>query len=512
MVGNPMAAPAVRRATAARALVAGLALSAAHTGPAAAQSAPAAAQSVPADFVRNFFGAVHLDAAKMAWADSVGAAWGRLGVPWPRHEPEPDLYDFGSFDASMEAARARGVRMMPVLSQTAPWASSAPPNAGMRQRWPPADERAWREYVGRVVDRYPDVEYFEIWNEPNIDWFLRADENHRAYVDRILIPAAEEIHARGRKVVAPSYTLEWPSDTWPLRERPPGPAHGAEAVISDLDRWLSYRDAWRHVDVLSFHYSKGDVERAAGSLMPVYEHIYRAWIAPGRIEGIWNTEEGLTAEEAGTSGFVALEPWERPPYAQWVPRYTVPVLHWALGASWRERDQYKLFWYHMAFGTGRQGTLRPSNLLVEETGEIRPSETGRALGTLSTLLTEGRDTVGRFSGDARVGFGLFSEDTLALSYFAPYVFTSYTFALDDDLLLVAWLDLPGIELAREEATGTLEVEVRGLVPGGERSVSTVDYLTGARAPLGEVTSEPDGTLRARVPRTASPVLYLLIEG
>ena len=506
-------------------------------GAAAAQAAPTravsaqavsagavSARAVPADWVRAFFGAVHLDAEKMHLADDVGAAWGRLGLQWRRHEVEPGVYRFARYDSVMAAARRHGVVMLPVLNQIPEWASSAPPDAPERWRYPPSDEgiEGWRDYVRTVVERYPEIEYWEIWNEPNIDWFLRADENYRDYVDRILIPAAEVIHAAGRKVVAPSYTLEWPNDSWPLAERSrTRPA--VEAVTEDVDRWLSYHDAWKHIDILSVHYSKGDAGRAgphAGSLMPFYDHVYENWIRPGKLEGVWNTEEGLTAVEAGTRGFVALEPWERPPYAQWVPRYMLPVLHWALAADWRDRDQYKVSWYHMRAGPGRSGTLRRTNLLEAGPDGPVPSDVGRAMRTLSELLA-GEDRTARFDGAVEAGFGLF-DDTTALNYFAPYRFRSYAFRVDGDVVIAAWLDLPGMEFA----TGVeLDVVVDGLdrpvggsagAPGPASAalprVTRVDYVTGETTAVEAVEWLPDGRVRIRLPAGGDPVLYLRLAG
>ncbi|MFO7893168.1 MAG: hypothetical protein R6U63_05510 [Longimicrobiales bacterium] len=483
-----------------------------------------AAQSVPAGYVRAFFGAVHLDAGKMHLADDVGATWGRLGLQWRRHEPEPGVFDFARWDTIVGVAREHGVLMLPVLNQVPEWASSAPPDATERWRYAPSDEgmEGWQEYVRRVVERYPEIEYFEIWNEPNIDWFLRADENYRVYVDRILIPAAEVIHAAGRKVVAPSYTLEWPADSWPLAERPSRLRHTVAAVTEDVDRWLSYHDAWRHIDILSVHYSKGDTEKPmlphAQSLMPFYDHVYEHWIRPGKLEGVWNTEAGLTAVEAGTRGFVSLEPWERPPYAQWVPRYMLPVLHWALGADWKDRHQYKASWYHMKAGPGRSGTLLRTNLLDEAPDGPVPSDVGRAMRTLSDLLAGDAGTVGQFDGGVEVGFGLF-DDSTALNYFAPYRFRSYAFQADRDVIIATWLDLPGLEFA----TGVeLDVVVAGLGPGSaappERGpaegsaedwrVTRIDYITGETTMVGSAERLPDGRVRIRLPAGGDPVLYL----
>lgn len=489
----------------------------------------ASAQSVPGDYVRQFFGAVHMGPDEMPWAETLGAAWSRNGISWPNHEPEPGRYDFAAADSLVQAARRRSVRLMPVLSNVPPWASTAPEGTPNAKHHPFGEEHVdrWRAYVDSVVSRYPDVEYFEVWNEPNIDWFLATDRNHRLYVERILEPAAEVIHAHGRKVVAPSYTLEWPKDRWPPSERPARSQRNLADAIEDVDRWLGYRDAWRHIDVLSVHYSKGDARPegvpSGDVLMPFYDHVYENWIEPGRLEGVWNTEEGLTATEAGTAGFVALEPWERPPYGQWVARYTLPLLHWAIRHGWDEPQQYKVFWYHITT-SGGSGTLSPTNLLTREpageeaaavergSGGLRLSETGRALRVVTGLF-EGADRVGVFGGDVRVGLGLSPEDPDAPNRFPAYEFTSYAFRVDDDLLVAAWVDLPGMTLPGPGVPG-VEVEVTGpgTAGGGPAAYEArrVDYLTGETVPVGRVETD-GGTLRLELARTGDPVLFLRLE-
>jgi len=483
----------------------------------AASPLPASAQRVPSAFVEHFFGAVHLGASDMHYADDVGVRWSRNGVRWHAHQSAPDkTYDFTTSDRLFEAARTHKVRVMPVLSNLPAWASTKDDTSAVSVRhYPPTKEAisAWKDYVEAVVERHPEADYIEIWNEPNIDWFLNADMNHEAYVDRLLIPAAKVIHEHGRKVVAPSYTLEWPMDIWPPEERPARHQRNAPSAIKDLDRWLNYHDAWKHIDIVSVHYGKGDVVPHSmpygTSMMPVYEHLYQNWIRPGRIEGVWNTEAGLTATEAGTAGFVALEPWEQPPYAQWVPRYILPVLHWALRHGWRARDQYKVFWYHIAQKEpSEEGMLRRTNLLATVADSHRVSRVGRALKTVSTLVTSA-DSVGPYGGRVTVGFGL-NDTPQAANHFPPVRFTTYPFRVGERILVAAWLDRPGIEFGGPGQSG-VEVQVEGPRADRAYTVERIDYVSGARSLLATAMRPSGETLQLNVPRTGDPILYLMVR-
>ncbi|WP_276256583.1 hypothetical protein [Halomontanus rarus] len=459
--------------------------------------------AVPAEYVEHFFGACH-GGDFVQFFDDCGARWKRGTPGWHVVEAERGEYNFSGWDELMAAAEEYGVEVMPVLNYTAPWASTAPDDADEDDRiYHPIRENAvedWQAFVRRITEQYPDLTHVEIWNEPNLEYFLRVDEErrHAVYVDRILRPAAEILHERGIKVVAPAVTTEaW---GWNVDEN-----------IERTNRWLSYADAWQHVDYLSVHYTKGDTEKlemeGAENLLPYLEWVHDEYVSAGKLDGVWNTEEGFTALSAGNSGFVALEPWERKPYPQWVPRYTVPYLHWAIDHGWDDRDDYKLFWYRMGDTPTYYGTLEPCNLLEKRNGETVLSDRGWALRTVRDLLTDA-DRVGTFHGDVAVGLGLFSDGE-GFRTLDPYEFTSYAFTLDEDLLITAWLDVPGIEFTKPERS-QIQATVKGIDSMSVTDVSVIDYVAGDETTVntGEAV---DGQLRLELPRSDDPVLYVLLS-
>lgn len=467
--------------------------------------------TVPAEYVAHFFGACGAPLHdRLAEAN---VRWKRNGTGWQNQEAEPGEYDFSDWDELTTSAAEHGLELLPILNYTALWASTAPEQpegVSERYHYPVAGEHVddWREYVRRFAERYPDLEYVEVWNEPNLDHFFNTGDrpNHEIYVDRVLKPAAEVLHDLGRKVVAPSFTTEWPADPWPDDERPSEVKWNVAANAEAIDRWLSYGDAWRHIDVLSVHYTKGDTQKHslpyADDMMAFYDYVYENYVEPGKLEGIWNTEAGFTATQAGEgSPFVALEPWERDPYPQWVARYTIPLIHWGLEHDWDHRDAYKLFWYRM--GT-TDNALRPGMLVEDVDGEIRLTETGRALQTVANLLSDA-ETVGTFAGSVEVGFGIFDRTPQRT---APYRFPTYAFALDDRLFVAAWLDLPGLGVAEDEEL-PIQVVVEGF-PGDDLDVVAFDYVSGDRTALDPAERVGD-RLHATVARTDDPVLYFEIR-
>ncbi|MCF8308942.1 MAG: endo-1,4-beta-xylanase [Bacteroidales bacterium] len=461
---------------------------------------------VPSDYIKHFLGAAHLKTEYHPYAESTGVTWARLGTRWHEQEPEKDVYDFESYDRLVESAEKHGIKILPLIGHTAEWAADAPEGENDKNRYPPRDDMIdqWKEYVEKVVERYPDIEYFEVWNEANIDWFFRVDTNYKVYVEKILIPAAEVIHAHGRKVAGPSFTTEWPLDSWPPKKRPRKHAENVASNIRDINRWLSYENAWKYIDILAVHYTHGDVSKPsqpyADNMMRFYDYVYTHWIKPGKIEGIWNTEAGFAGTEAGMQGFVGLDPWEKPPYPQWVARYVIPPIHWAINHNWSFRDQYKLFWYHMSVGD------HPRDMLTRKNGKIVPSERGKALHTISKLFTSA-DTVGIYPHRVRTGFGIFSKDTAAINYFAPYEFKNYAFKLGNKLMIAVWANLP-----RKEAFGQdMQVMIEGLPDTGDYEISKIHYINGNETALKNYTFKRNNTMHLKVPPNDEPIIYLVIE-
>jgi len=424
---------------------------------------------IPQSFVKSFFGICHPGYFHLY--PSLGAEWCRVDFPWKNIEPIEGRMLFQRFDEIVEEASKYGVKIFPILDYCPLWASSGPD-----MNYPPKEASWWMNYVERTVSRYLmryGVKYFEIWNEPNIEEFWKAD--YKSYVDDVLIPAARLIHRHEAYVVAPSVTLEhWDWNT--------------ETCIERMDKWLSYHDAWKYIDIISFHYSKGDTAEEKGentsNLMEFYDYLYEKWIASGRIMGLWNTEEGMTAVYGPNHEMLSLEAWEKPPHSQWVPRYLIPVLHWAIRHDWNFRDKYKVFWYHIA-DSSPETPLCKTNI-IGASGEL--TEVGMALKTLTNVVFNG--DVGVYEGEVHVGSG-------------ENEFTSYSFRVNDEVFVAAWIDRP---------ERTVKLELCGLRGGGGLSIYRIDYPSGERERVEEWTVGDDGRLQAYIPTSNQPIIYVKIQG
>ncbi|MGJ0119978.1 cellulase family glycosylhydrolase [Williamsia sp. MIQD14] len=88
----------------------------------------------------------------------------RLVVPWAAVEATKGQYTWGGVDNMVNAAAARGMGVLAVVTTTPTWARAA--NTSVYQ--PPTDPADFGAFVGTLAARYPSaVSSYEIWNEPN---------------------------------------------------------------------------------------------------------------------------------------------------------------------------------------------------------------------------------------------------------------------------------------------------------------------------------------------------------
>ena len=113
----------------------------------------------------------------------LGHRWLRVIFSWKQVEPEQGKLDWATTDAVVQSAKEHHVLLMPCLTSTPEWATSAPEGYSDRQvralgimnrsAFVPEDMADWANFVTRVVSRYGDyVKYWNIWNEPSYGWFL----------------------------------------------------------------------------------------------------------------------------------------------------------------------------------------------------------------------------------------------------------------------------------------------------------------------------------------------------
>ena len=117
--------------------------------------------------------------------------WRQVATRKPRHPANPGdpAYDWTAVDATLGALHAHGITVLATLVRTPAWA-----NGGLGQNAVPTSKYSLAAFAAAVAKRYPWLRLWEIWNEPNLQSFLKPD-SPQLYVQRLLNPAYVELHA-----------------------------------------------------------------------------------------------------------------------------------------------------------------------------------------------------------------------------------------------------------------------------------------------------------------------------
>jgi hypothetical protein len=152
------------------------------------------------------------EAAGDALIDSLarGAAtggWVRLAFYWneiQRAAPWwPQIWYPHGFIEPVARFKKHGVKVYGSIEGSAYWATSYYRKDPNYFRHPPDNLDDWRKYVQAVVDSFPDVDAWGIWNEPNDTNFFKVPDGQDAALEyaRLVSIAAPIIHAAGKPVV-----------------------------------------------------------------------------------------------------------------------------------------------------------------------------------------------------------------------------------------------------------------------------------------------------------------------
>lgn len=130
----------------------------------------------------------------MADARELGVGWLRVDLSWKNIQPDsPTQYLWHRFDRVVDAARARGLEVLPTVSYTPRWARD-PVCVDTNQSCPPADHARFAAFARLAAARYAPrgVHTWEIWNEPNIESFWKSGPDAGRYT-ALLTAAARAI-------------------------------------------------------------------------------------------------------------------------------------------------------------------------------------------------------------------------------------------------------------------------------------------------------------------------------
>ena len=186
------------------------------------------------------------DADLIASLGSPGKVSARVTYYWSDIEPTGGNWQFAVYDDLAKRATDAGIPLLGVLAYAMKRVSVAAANL-QGDPWalsfcPPDDLGQFATFAGMVAARYPQVQYWEVWNEPNSTYSWRPSPDPARYVQLLKLSYAAIKAANPEAVVV-------------LGGLSPGAGNGQVNTTSAVSFLESvYQDGGKnYFDAVSFH-------------------------------------------------------------------------------------------------------------------------------------------------------------------------------------------------------------------------------------------------------------------
>jgi len=142
-----------------------------------------------------------MTAKDFRWMGENNVGWLRQPFNWPNIEPIKGMFNFWQTDFWVSEAAKNNVAVLPILMRTPAW-------AGPEMNGPARDLNDWSNFVKKIVGRYKDrVKYWEIWNEPDSQFFQGTPEQY-AEVLKVAYKAIKETDPEAQVLIGGVADLE----------------------------------------------------------------------------------------------------------------------------------------------------------------------------------------------------------------------------------------------------------------------------------------------------------------
>ena len=123
---------------------------------------------------------------------ALGLQWVRLDLHWDQLEPVENQYQIATLDQLVGKLQDNQLKSVFYLVGSAPFATTAPVGAPYQDQYPPKDPNVFATRMALLSQRYPSVDAWQVWNEPNLLGFWRpvADPAGVAALLRLATPRA----------------------------------------------------------------------------------------------------------------------------------------------------------------------------------------------------------------------------------------------------------------------------------------------------------------------------------
>ena len=213
---------------------------------------------------------------------ALGLVWVREGLHWAILEPQADKPNLTALDEVMKTLQQEQLQSLVYLAGSARYASSAPPNSPYFDKYPPTDTKLYAHKIAALAQRYPMVNAWQIWNEPNSPGFWQPQPD----VPRLLQLMTESSIAL--RAIAPNKPVVMPGMAY--FSQIPGQK---ENMFQSLGRLGGLRQGW----VAAYHpylaYPEGTTED--GSDFITTTRTLNDYLRTMGTQQIWATEWGWSS-------------------------------------------------------------------------------------------------------------------------------------------------------------------------------------------------------------------------
>ncbi len=219
---------------------------------------------------------------------ALGLNWVRLNVHWMILEPESGRYRFEPIDRMMSLVQGAGLHSITSVVGTPRFASSVAAGDRYEQyhdKFPPVDMGLLAQRMAMLARRYPNVDVWQVWNEPNLLGFWAPRPDPQAYY-RMLVPSVQALRA-----AAPDKPV----------------ALAGMAYFSEMDgentlmlEALGRLGVFQHDLIVAYHPYTAHAEGSEVQPRDLVQRVRHAheWLRASGARQIWATEWGWSSYEA----------------------------------------------------------------------------------------------------------------------------------------------------------------------------------------------------------------------
>jgi hypothetical protein len=222
-------------------------------------------------------------------------------------------FNWGDLDTRVAAASAQGLQVLGILDYSPQWNAHPGCIVGSPNQCAPADPTAFANYAAAAAAHFPQVTYWEIWNEPNLNQFWSPSPSPTDYVI-MLNRAYAAIKAVAPNDVVIAGALSRASDITGVQIAP-------TTFVTSM-----YANGARF-DILSLHpytYPFSPDTANSGNGWPDVATIRATMVANGdSAKKIWITELGVPTCGPGNASAVDAQPFTRNDYMTEAAQQTI---------------------------------------------------------------------------------------------------------------------------------------------------------------------------------------------